>query len=516
MGTPITDNEPVGGLRDFGLIPVSTQSAPLTIYITNTGGSPINFGSIFKVGSNPGDFFFNASAFVNPLPAGQSTSFIVLFYRVTAGVGTCTIELPHDASGAGTSPFEINLKGEAYVPIPVLQVTVGSAVGTPIAHQQSAAGTSRDFGVQDVAAGPTSSITMFITNAGTGTLSIAIPDMGGTWWTEFLVNSTGMISQLSAGQSTSFTVAFDPTSAGTKDAYVRISHTDAAQPTPYYIPVVGIGTVTPQPSMDFMYGAVHIPSNGSYNVGNRTASTVSNLPFSISNTGNLDLNLTGTPEVVISNQSACSASVNTAPALTTIPPSSSTGLSVDVTPLTSGPWSFQMVIANDDPYQNPYTVTIQGTATVAATEIRVVTQPLNATAGQIFSVPPVIAVTDAAGLVDTNDNTTQVAVAISSGTGDPSAVLSGTLTVTAAGGYLAFTDLAIDLPSSGYTLTFTNVNGALGTAISDPFDVTGGAGGGDGGEEENKCSTGPGQDYAIGALLLLCALTLLARRKAGA
>jgi hypothetical protein len=41
-----------------------------------------------------------------------------------------------------------------------------------------------------------------------------------------------MVSSLTAGQSTSFTVAFDPTSIGQKNADVLFSHSHGASPSP--------------------------------------------------------------------------------------------------------------------------------------------------------------------------------------------------------------------------------------------------------------------------------------------
>ncbi|MBK9973779.1 MAG: choice-of-anchor D domain-containing protein [Planctomycetes bacterium] len=243
-GAIITDNQAVGGARDFGQINASTVSAPLNLYITNNGPANITFGAYTKTGAQPNDFYINTSSFVNPLPVGQSTTITITFYRTTVGISTATFNLPHNATGSGTSPFEVNLKGEAIVPNPDIEVRLGSATGPVIPHNQSPTGTPRDFGNQDINAGPSGSITIFIKNTGTGQLNISTPDTGGNWWNQFVVDSTGLQSGLTAGQSTTFTVAFDPTSVGSKDAYVRLPHTDTGQPSPYYIPVLGNGTTS--------------------------------------------------------------------------------------------------------------------------------------------------------------------------------------------------------------------------------------------------------------------------------
>jgi hypothetical protein len=204
-GTIITDDQAVGGLRNFGQVPISTAS-PLMIHVTNTGTSPITFGVIQKIGARPGDFALGISGLVNPLPAGQSFSFAITFYRTTVGVSTSTLELTHDAASSGVSPFQINLVGEAVV----FKVTLGSPMGAAVYSLQSPVGTARDFGSQDITAGATASITFYITNVSSGpsapTISLGAPFMAGSRWYEYVIDLTGTLSQLSPGQSTSFTV----------------------------------------------------------------------------------------------------------------------------------------------------------------------------------------------------------------------------------------------------------------------------------------------------------------------
>jgi hypothetical protein len=95
-----------------------------------------------------------------------------------------------------------------------------------------------------------------------------------------------------------------------------------------------------------------------------------------------------------------------------------------------------------------------------------------------------VAVENAGGNVVTTDNSTQVTLAITSGTGTTGAVLSGTKTVTVAAGVATFSNLNINLVGTGYTLTASS-SPSYTAATSSGFNITavnnGGGGGGGGG-----------------------------------
>jgi MYXO-CTERM domain-containing protein len=321
-----------------------------------------------------------------------------------------------------------------------------------------------------------------------------------------------MQSQIAAGASTSFTVAFDPSSVGTKDAYVQIAHTDGTQPSPFFVPVTGVGVSGPVPIMSLEMGATLVPDGGSANAGPTSVGSAANLSFIITNYGTANLNLTGVPVVAISNQTNCAAAVGTAPAVQ-IAPSASTTFALDVTAAAPGAWSFEVSIANDDLSRNPYNATISGTGVgFVATEVRVLTQPVNAKAGKPFPIFPIVAVTDASGTIDVSDNSTWVQVEITTGTGNAGAFLGGTVTKQVSSGIVQFDDLEIDKTGQNYTLTFSDLLGPLTSTESDPFNVTKSGGGGDE-EEEPACSSGPHSGNWLAALGLLSLAVLAARRR---
>jgi len=103
-----------------------------------------------------------------------------------------------------------------------------------------------------------------------------------------------------------------------------------------------------------------------------------------------------------------------------------------------------------------------------ATRLGFVAQPAAAYATWLIVPAVQVAVLDAGGNRVTSSTAT-VTLAITLGTGAAGAVLGGTLGVAAASGLASFTDLTVNSPGSGYTLTATS--GVLGAARSQLFDI---------------------------------------------
>lgn len=366
-GTLLTDNQPATGPLDFGQVNTSTNSAPLNLYFKNAGPANITFGTISKGGAQPNDFYINSSSFLYNLPVGQECVLTITFYRTTIGISTATISVPHNATGSGTSPWEFNVRGEAITPNPDIQVRYGSTTGPIINHNLAATGTPRDFGNQDVAAGPTATITIVIINSGTGQLNISTPDMGGTWWNQFIVDTTGLLSGLTAGQSTSFTIAFDPTSVGVKDAYARITHTDTGQPSPFYVPVLGTGTTSSVPGLAVHEGAVTGPTlghndaaAGARDFGNQlvAAGATPAIDITIENTGGVDLTL-GVP--TIGGLNPGEFILDTTGFLTTVPSGQNTKFTVAFDPTATGLKAASISFThNDSTVTSPFLVNVRG------------------------------------------------------------------------------------------------------------------------------------------------------------
>ena len=369
-GTIITDNEAVGGLRDFGLINPSTNSPILTIGLTNNGLNTINFNTWSKTGANPGDFYVlqNPPASLAP---NASATMQIQFYSTVVGIKTATLSLPHDAVGSGTTPFEINLRAECVVLSPNIQVDETVSGGTNIPHQSPATGTIRDFG--SVLVGSVSgSITIAITNTGNGPMVVQGIDMGGTWWNQFAVNTGPIPPSIAAGSDMTFTVAFQPTTAGLKDAYVRIYHDDGTQPSPYHVPVLGDATPA-NPRIEVSDGtsiAHNDPATGARDFGAIiVASTSAPATITVSNNGGAALTV-GTP--TLGGPDASQFVLNTTAFASSIGVGNNSSFEIRFAPTSVGQKVATVSFThNDTTVPTPFIINVTGNGVLAAPVIEV-------------------------------------------------------------------------------------------------------------------------------------------------
>jgi hypothetical protein len=98
-------------------------------------------------------------------------------------------------------------------------------------------------------------------------------------------------------------------------------------------------------------------------------------------------------------------------------------------------------------------------------------QPISTTGGATIAPPVTVRILDAGG--NLTSSTATVGVAITLGTGNPAATLSGTKSVAAVNGTATFSTLSIDSAASNYRLDATS--SGLTSATSNLFNITAGA-----------------------------------------
>jgi hypothetical protein len=119
------------------------------------------------------------------------------------------------------------------------------------------------------------------------------------------------------------------------------------------------------PEINLKQNVTDIASGGIYNFGSVLfGNSSSAISFTIENTGGGDLNLTGTPKIDKSTGDVAAFTINQASVSSPVAPAGSTSFTVTYTPPAGGAHTTNLVIANDDSDENPYTIVLQGTGTL--------------------------------------------------------------------------------------------------------------------------------------------------------
>lgn len=435
-----------------------------------------------------------------------------------------------DVDAAATPDNTFIFEVEA-IDVTVSAGTVSAPLGTVVSNTHtiridngaeidvSLAGTSipsSTYATHDVRYVPTSggNLTFTVWNTGTGTLSLT-----GTPLVEitFVNNCTATVTTppsagIAPGGDSDFVVAVDPVNASAFAFTFKIENSDFDE-FPYIVQCVG--SATPLPDISVEYLATPVPDGDTIALGSYTAGLPATMNLTIYNTGPGTLNLTGTPLVDFPTQNNVNCTLQTPPTTPVAAGGGNTGFTVSFTPAGSGNWTFVIWIESDDPDENPYNITVDGSSPpVTPTRLGVYRDPANASATLAFGTQPIVSVQDSNGAVDTSDNSTVIVASITGGTGATGALLGGTLTATCVNGYATFSNLSINLEGTAYTLTFTHQTGTLTSALSGAFNVGAAPpppGKDSGGDDGGGCSSAPGRPW----LLLFGAaagLVLLARR----
>jgi hypothetical protein len=226
------------------------QTSSQTETVTNTGGTSATISAAAESGAG-----FSISGITPPvtLTPGQSTTFTVTFAPTAAGTFPGTVTVTSNASNPSLS-------------IPLS----GTAVGTPAVLTPSP--TSLTY--TNITTGQTSSQTETVTNTGGTSATISAVAESGAG---FSISGITPPVILTPGQSTTFSVTFAPTAAGTFPGTVTVT-SNASNPS-LQIPLSGtavapVGTLTANPTTVAVPGNVVVGTSGTA-TGQLTAATTS-------------------------------------------------------------------------------------------------------------------------------------------------------------------------------------------------------------------------------------------------
>ncbi|MGB4269117.1 MAG: choice-of-anchor D domain-containing protein [Spirochaetota bacterium] len=384
---------------DVGGMTVGGNPIDVTFTITNKGDSNL---SITGVTISPGDFTIITPP-STPVAPGASTTVVIRFSASSAGDKTADLTIESDDPNNNT--FTINLSGKGLNP----------EINCKINGVDFASGSTYDFG--NLAIGHTKDVIVTIENlSATDPLYLTgNPVVQMVSGAEFIVASQPSKISIPPSGSTTFTLRFAPTSTGNKVAQFQIQNSDSNE-NPYIINVQGQAT-------NAAIQIDEVANGGSVNFGNVKCNTGGvTRTFTIRNNGSTDLVLQSTPPVIISGPNKNLFTVETSPA-TTISPSSTTQFTVRFNPQVladTGDKTATVVIQSNDPNIPLYTFTVTGKGTTPHISVSDGVNPI--LKGGTFTFPDVNY--GSAGVTQTFTITN---------TGDADLLLTGTPKVTISG-----------------------------------------------------------------------------------
>ena len=276
------------------------------------------------------------------------------FKPTAAGTRAATLRLA--SNDADENPFEIALTGNG---VPVPEIAVENQLRTNLIDGVAkAAFASVNLG----AAGVPSTFT--IRNPGTANLTRLAITASGANPGDFVIGAPGA-STLAPGASTTFTVAFKPTSGGVRNAMLQIASNDADE-NPFDIGLSGSGVPVPEIAVENAAGTSLVDgAAGSTSFGNvNRGSSSPEMVFTLRNLGTA--NLTG---ISIAKNGLAAADFVVSPlGLTSLAPGQSASLRVTFKPLAAGTRNAGLLIYSNDANERPFDIALTGTsnATVLA------------------------------------------------------------------------------------------------------------------------------------------------------
>lgn len=125
-----------------------------------------------------------------------------------------------------------------------------------------------------------------------------------------------------------------------------------------------VNCVVTNQEINIQASATNYLTGSTYDFGDvENGSSSSVITFTIQNTGTLDLNLTGTPKIVISGTNQADFTVNETSTTTPVTASGTTTFTIQFTPSALGSRTASISIANNDSDENPYTINLTGNCT---------------------------------------------------------------------------------------------------------------------------------------------------------
>ena len=255
-----------------------------------------------------------------------------------------------------------------------------------------------------------------IQNTGTINLTVGTISIGGVNASDFIV-TTQPASTVIPGGSTTFTIRFNPSILGTRNATVSFNTNDADE-NPFNFNISGTGNNGLQPEInitgsgvDIFDGASASSTANATNFGFVTIPGSVTRTFTIQNLGTGALSLSGIPRVFITGSS--NFTVTSQPSSSSIAAGGSLTFQVQYSPTTTGNSLAIINIVNNDTDEGLYDFVIEGNAVKTGIEIDVQGNDVSIVAGD--TTPDIVDQTDF-GITDSSTPITHIFNIFSFGT----------------------------------------------------------------------------------------------------
>ena len=320
-----------GSTLNFGS---TTLNTPITKTLTlqNNGSLALDLDSI----SLPSGYSLSGS-YASSIPSGSSQDIQVRLDAIQTGTFSGLLSI--QTSDTEKSPYQITLTGQVTTPRGEIAISENSS------DIPDGSG-SVDFG--STTTGTPVSKTFTVENSGAydlQLLSLSLPSGFS------LVNSYDSI--VASSGSTDIQISLNAQAAGTFSGEFSLGNNDADE-NPFNFTLTGEVT-TPRGEIAVSEGGTDIPDgSGSVDFGTTTIGTAVTKTFTIRNSGAHDLDL---GSLNLPNGFSLVGSY-----ASSVSPGSSTSLQVRLDAQTSGTFSGEFSLANNDADEDPYNFTLSGTA----------------------------------------------------------------------------------------------------------------------------------------------------------
>ena len=240
--TVIPDNGVLTSTNNWTILGDTFVSTPITrtYTIKNTGITTLTIGAISFSGTNASEFTVTTAPSAN-VAGGSSTTFVVRFLPLAAGIRTAAISIVNN--DATENPYNFSIQGNSFTSVPTPEIDVqGNSVSIGNGDITPSINDWTDFGSTQIITNPQIK-TFTIRNYGGSNLILSgAPLISISGSTDFVLTTTPASPIVSLG-ATTFSVQFNPSSLGLKTATITIANNDSNE-NPYTFTIQGTGIQT--------------------------------------------------------------------------------------------------------------------------------------------------------------------------------------------------------------------------------------------------------------------------------